>query len=381
MIQSFAHPTDMTQTKVLFLMPVVSQVRYRKRIQALSALGVAPKILSFERDYFSGEPAEGYVSLGRLEHSNYLKRLRPFSKAFPIIKKHAEDARALYCFGLDMLMLGWLVNKRLGGRLKLIYEVGDIRTVLLGEGRKAQVLRRVESFLVRRIDRLVVTSEAYVKEYYEGILGLKGLNYQVVENKLEEGFVPTGKLTIPEPTAFTIGYFGLLRCKQSWTILKKFANTSLGKARVYVRGYPSLPKDLAEQAKHVENLEYGGPYVAPDELPTLYSAVDIVWACYPYEENRPVGNWRWARTNRFYEACYFGKPMITQKGTEDGRVVEDLDIGLNIDLSDTDSVIKAVKAITPEMLRRWQENLRSLPKEVFMYKDEHKELTEFLTDV
>ncbi len=369
---------ERSNARALFLLPVVTHVRYRKRMEALTALNVSIEVLAFERPYYPGKPKIGYKSLGSLSHNNYLQRILPFFKALPTIWQYARKTDALYCFGLDMLLLAWLVKLVLGKPVALLYEVGDIREVLLGSKLKSRLARALEAFLVRRIDRLILTSEAYYEHFYKGILKLS-VPYQVIENKLEPGFIAEQDLAKP---SYRLGYFGVLRCPRSWEIVNQLAKEGMS---VYLRGFPRSPlrlseHDLKEAADKQENLTYGGTYLAPDELANIYEQVELVWACYPFEENRPVANWKWARTNRFYEACFFKKPMICQAGTEDARVVEALNIGLSVELSKPEEVIKALQAISPEQLKIWTENLEKLPESIYMYSDEHEVLADFLAD-
>lgn len=370
-----AQELNSVNNKVLFLTSVSKDARIGRRINALKGLGIRPTVLSFEREGFFGDSKTDYISLGKLEHGNYAKRLTPFIRALPIIRQYAKDCSSIYCFGLDMLLLAHMIKPSLAGRVKLIYEVADIREVMFGDTAKAKVMRGFERFLVRRLDLLVLTSDAYYKHFYKGTLNLD-VPYQLIENKLDHNALSVA--LEPSELRYQLGYFGLLRCSNTLAIIKNLAEQ--GKS-VYMRGFARSPitdSDISEATK-LEDITYGGPYDAPEDLPAMYGSVDMVWAAYPYEENRQEGNWRWARTNRFYEACYFGKPMITQKGTEDGRVVEALDIGLNLDLSDIEAASREVAAITPEKLERWQENIKALPKKVYMYTSEHEELAQFLS--
>ncbi len=364
-------------TRVLFLLPVVTHVRYRKRMEALTTLNLDIEVLAFERPYYPGKPKINYISLGSISHNNYLKRILPFLKALPKIWRHARKTDVVYCFGLDMLLLAWLVKMLLGKPVTLLYEVGDIREVLLGTKLKSKLARALETFLVKRIDRLILTSEAYYEHFYKGILKLS-VAYQVIENKLELGFIEKQALL---PPSYRLGYFGVLRCPRSWEIMNQLAK---GGMSIYIRGFPRSPLTLNEDnlssaADNQENLSYGGTYLAPDELTSIYEQVELVWACYPFEENRPVANWKWARTNRFYESCFFKKAMICQAGTEDARVVEALNIGLAVDLSKPEEVIKTLQTISPEQIRIWTENLENLPESIYMYSDEHEVLADFLT--
>jgi succinoglycan biosynthesis protein ExoL len=362
-------------TRVLFLLPVVSQARYHKRIGALEKLGVQPTILSFERDYYSGKPwATGYRSLGRLRHRSYSRRLLPIIRALPIVRAAAKESDAIYAFGLDTLLLGWLASRAIHKPVKIIYEVGDITELVITESWVSKIVRRLERYLVPRLDLLVATSEAYITEYYQGIQGLTDFRYQVIENKLDAGSVPqrsSPHLGQEWDGILRIGYFGVLRCRRSWEILKQAVERGEGRVRLYLRGILFGLEDLEKEIERTAYVDYRGPYVVPDDLPEMYGHVDIVWAAYPYQGS-DIGNWRWARTNRFYEACFFGRPMLVQAGTQDGLVVETSGLGACLDLDRIEGSVGRILRIGEAELAQWKRNLSNLPSDTFIYSNEHE---------
>jgi hypothetical protein len=56
-------------------------------------------------------------------------------------------------------------------------------------------------------------------------------------------------------------------------------------------------------------MEYGGPYNAPEDLPGMYSRIDLSWNAHRVDDNNSL---LWNRTNRFYEACAFRTPLVAQ---------------------------------------------------------------------
>ena len=363
---------------VLFLFQTAEHVRFCKRVELLMHKGITAEVLAFERQAYPGKSINcKYSSLGVIKHQNYCKRIIPFISALKKIRAGAKNNDLVYAFGLDMLLLGWIVT--LGISKGLVYEVGDIREVLLGQGLKHKFFRLLERFLLNRTSLLVITSKAYLDEYYYKIQGLSRINHIVIENKLDRNWLinlaPKEKET-EGSSGLIIGYFGVLRCMRSWEILKTAAEKSGGVFQVYLRGI-SRDINLQVEANH-ELVTYAGPYLAPDDLPAIYGKVNLVWACYPYQGNK-AGNWQWAKTVRFYESCYFKKPLIVQAGTEDSKLVEKYDLGLIVDMNEgVEKVVHQVLAITRSDLERWKKNMDNVPPEVYLYTDEHDRLAELL---
>jgi succinoglycan biosynthesis protein ExoL len=160
-------------------------------------------------------------------------------------------------------------------------------------------------------------------------------------------------------------------------VLKALAQRGNGAFEIQLRGVVFGLDGLEQEAHRVPHLALGGPYRVPDDLAAMYGSVDLVWACYPYN-GRPDGNWRMVRTNRFYEACLFGVPMIAQAGSVDARVVEQYGIGRGLDLSAVDRAVDALLALDPEVIEGWSSRFASLPESVYRETDEHERLLEAL---
>jgi len=333
--------------------------------------------MGFERYYFKGPPlTDWYCSLGTIEHGRYHKRLIHLFKAIFKVRSTLSRGETLYAFGLDMLMLAWLVRFfAKHKKVKLIYEVADIHSLLLGDSVRAKMLRRFERLMLKHVDLLVVTSQAYITEYYQKIQGMDKLPHMVIENKLEPADITLSPGLNPETALeqIHIGYFGVIRCNRSWEILKRAALRAQGQIKVYVRGIPLGIKDFEADARVNPYIDFDGAYVSPDDLPGMYGQVNLIWACYPYQGDQ-TGNWCWARTNRFYESCFYKKPMLAQLGTEDGRFVDHWHIGACIDLGDIEKAVARVVEISLTDIARWHGNIRHLARETFVYTDEHLQL-------
>lgn len=364
--------------KIAFLLPVQNHVRFQKRISLLKELGVETDIFSFEREHYPGKTIS-YISIGKVKHGNYIKRIVPLIKALSKVRNSIRNSDVVYAFGLDTGFLGWFAKTLSRRNSKLVYEVGDIREIMVDEGKRGQTLRLMERLLVKRTNVIVVTSPAYVSEYFNKIQGITNSNFQVIENKMpyipENAKYPLFSTNNKRPIC--IGYFGIIRCSRSLEILKQVAIQSKGRKKVIIHGIPrNIPRFEKNVAK-TPNMEYGGPYRVPEDLAEMYCNIDLVWACYPYTGSKK-GNWSWAMTNRFYEACAYRRPILAQRGTQDGKRATKLGIGLEIDLSDAKKSVEKILSVTPDSLVKWSKKIEKLPKEIFVYGDEHKKLLESL---
>lgn len=362
--------------KIIYILQVSSHARYWRRIDKLESLGVKSVVYAFERENFYKGTKERrqYKSLGNIQRENYKKRLFPIIKSVLIIRKEIKEIDVVYTFGLDTFIIGWLATLFKRNKPKFVYEVGDIRAVFTKKGLISKFFRNAEKFILKRTDLLVVTSEAYIHGYFKGIQRFNKLNYHVIENKPELG-LDVANVNIQKKVngKIRIGYFGVLRCPRSLEILKELIKRHGDKFELYIRGIVAEGKDIINELRVMDNVKIEGEYKVPDDLPSMYNEIDIIWACYPYK-GKEVGNWMWAKTTRFYEACYFKKPMITLEGTQDSHYVKEKGIGIVLDLSNIDSSVESLSKLTLQQIEEMVKCYSKVPIDVYTYGNEHEEL-------
>jgi succinoglycan biosynthesis protein ExoL len=367
----------MTKNKIniLCVLPVVGQPRYSKRIKMLINSGYENvKAIAFERDYFKGrEPECSLEVLGKIEHGNYFSRLVRFAKILPKLRRHLRNIDVVYVFGFDMLVLSFLSG--LGLKNVLILEVGDIRKIQINKGLKGKIFRIVEVFFLNKCSLLVCTSSLFVSEYYRKWIksNVKSL---VIENKLDHN--PDNKnLHKNIDDKITIGYFGFLRCKWSIDVLKSLAVSYPDKFNIVFAGYSGKPLDLDDEIK---NIKFLGEYKSPTDLPHLYGSVDIVWACYPFPDEDDW-NWKWARTNRYYESLFYKKPMFVLEGSGDSFSVLDRKIGIIVNRESINETVNKIAHIGKDEIEGITINVLKLPDEVYSYTDENYKLNKAINRI
>lgn len=371
--------SDSPRIKVLVALPVLGQPRHSKRVDMLKEAGFEVEVAAFERDYHRGRvPNCPVTSLGKIEHGKYLRRLFKLVAALPKLRRCVRRNNVVYASGPDMAFISLVAGIFL--RVPVVLEVGDIREIQTTPGITGAVVRALDRWLTRRCMLLVSTTVQFVNEYYRNWLHAK-TPALILENKLEHAYVERVQEELRAAPGdaprsgrpLRIGYFGLLRCPWSWRMLRELALRKPHDIEIVVAGYPTDPPDIVEQIKAVPNARYLGQYKSPDDLARLYGGVDLVWACYP-----PIGphdwNLRWARPNRFYESCCFGRPLVSRDGSCDAVDVARYDIGFVVRDSDDARVVEQLANITPQEVERWQHNSRALPRRVYAYTDETEQL-------
>lgn len=358
----------------LFLMPVLGQPRYAKRISMLQAEGVGANALYFERDYHSGRlPTCSISGLGKVEHGRYFKRIFTYLSSLPQIRRHAKKSSVIYTFELDLAFLAFIAT--VGLNVKQVVEIGDVREVQTSNSVFGRILRLLERALINRVSLLVVTAPRFYSEYYIKWLGVS-TKCVVIENKLDLASLSDKPRPVGSVGNYVIriGYFGLLRCNWSADSLLRLASEFPDKFSVVLAGRWMLDESLLEKFKGLDNVSVLGEYKSPKDLNYIYSQVDVVWSCYEPLGDK-VSNLHWARTNRFYEALYFNKPLIARSGSSDGDFVSENNLGLALgsDCNLTNSLTPLSK-ITAQQVLVWLDNIKNLHPSCFLYTDEVKQL-------
>ena len=373
--------------RILTVLPVLGQPRDSKRVDMLVSLGFDVTVAAFNREYHSGRmPSCPTLIIGTISHGNYLQRIGKMVGALPKLRRAMKSRDIVYASSPDMALLAMLAGLLL--RKKVILEVGDVREIQTSDGFKGWIVRIADRFVTNRCALLVVTAGGFLDNYYRCWLG-SNVPAIVVENKLEasaavgrdestRGNLPSGRPLIDRP--LRIGYFGLLRCQWTWDVLKAFALKHPKKVEIIVAGYPMEPTDIASQVTSIPNITYLGEYKSPSDLPKLYGEVDLVWACYKFIGPKDW-NLKWARPNRFYESCYFGRPLISRSGSCESIEVARLKIGLNINSYDIPDVVAELESITVDMVDQWRANSIALPIDLFVYTDEAEKLKSHINDL
>jgi succinoglycan biosynthesis protein ExoL len=366
----------MGEIKVLYVLPVIGHPRDSKRIAMLIDQGFHVEAVAFNRVYHNGrEPNCNVVSIGKINHKEYLSRIYTFVKSISIVRYWVKKNDIIYASGPDMAYLALVAS--VGLKRQVILEVGDIQNIQFANNLSGRIVRLLEKIFVKKCSLIVSTSYGFIEKYYHQMLKIK-VQYLIIENKLEDS--NNGKnskmkffsnTNFPSKTLLRIGYFGLFRCDWSWEVLKNIAKQNRRNVKIVIAGYSLSSNKIAKESARLKNIEYLGNYKSPEDLASLYDQVDIVWATYPKPLHDDYLNWRLARTNRFYESLFFYKPIIVLDGSGDYQDTINYKIGLIISQESIQLAVERIIKISNEDILKWSNNIKSLPKSVYTYTNEN----------
>lgn len=353
----------------------------------LQKAGYDVEAVAFERRSHPGRmPSCPIQVVGTLERGRYLQRVGCILRALPSVRRAIESHDLVFANGVDMALLCRLAGMGLGR--PVVMEIGDIRELQTAMNWKGRVLRKLDKAIADSCGMLVATAPEFIDTYYRKWVGTT-TPALVIENKLDidswpEKIAPTlsgmPAAAVASENKIRIGYFGVLRWVDSWKTLIALARALPDKVEVVIAGQIAVAPELFDETRIYPNIKYLGEYRSPDDLPRLFGSIDLVWAVYP-EIGPADWNLRWARTNRFYEACFFRRPVVARRGSKDAEEIRRFSIGMIIGSGDEPSIVQRFSELTIDQVREWQANIRLLPPSTYLYTEEVEDLGRALRSV
>jgi hypothetical protein len=359
--------------KVAYFVHDLSDPAVAKRIGMLREAGADVLLFGFRRTAAPIPVVAGVdaVNLGRTADARLVARCGSVLSGLcqsPLWRRRLAEVDVVMARNLEVYVIAALARRLHAPRARLAYECLDVHGLMLGRGPASRALRAIEGALMDASDLLIVSSPAFVREYFEPLQGLsrRRMDTLLMENKaLADGPSDTPP-PLPAPP-WTIGWFGMIRCRRSLDFLCDLAERRPDLVRIDIRGRPSHTEfeDFDRQTAQTPGVSYGGPY-RPEDLPAMYGAIHFNWAIDRFQDE---GNSRWLLPNRLYEGGRFGVPPIARLDAETGRWLRARDLGVLFEEPET-QLEAFLDALTPEAYAAMAARHRAAPKAMFVQRRE-----------
>lgn len=387
--------------------------RIRKRIAAFQADGWEVLGFTFHRLRDRIDPSVFWenVEMGITENRRYVKRVFTLARSLLILWNHRDRLRAariLYAVNADNGLLAlaarWFSRSR-SWCLPLVLEMADVQPAMLGRGMGPQVMRWAERLVLRRTALLVTTSPGFITNYFLPVQEYQGEVF-FLENKVYpssgmgagkpgaagDGAFPEkpgaglgnngGAIRIHRQPGhpvrggkpWVIGYFGAFRCRRSLELIHGLAARFPEDVHFYLRGYASGAEatELERLMGGISNVEFGGAYDYPADLPGMYDRVDFNWA---FDFTDSGGNSAWLLPNRIYEGGLFGCPVFAAADTETGRWAIAHEAGWTFDEPIHEKLAEFFRTVTLDNWLECRERCLELPREVTCGEADYEKLS------
>lgn len=363
--------------KILFILSHQPNPRFVKQIKFMSKFCDVSAVYYY-RDYMKDLSSEYESvcelseSIGSISNGNYLQRVAKYIKSinrlYKILKANRYDT--LIINNIDTLALFKLCTLFTHTSTRVIMEISDLRSHTYTNGLKAKVMRYIERFMFRYVDRLIVTSPKFYDIYYNKLF--RG-NYFLLENKPLSNMVPS-KLEKKQNKKVIIGIVGLLLQGRPYeTLFETIKDDDRFEAHIYGKGtYQNLIENYASM---YENIKYFGEYNFFQDSAKIYASLDILYM--PYDTTNGSLNNKIALPNKLYEAMYFKVPIITSSGTYLGDLVEQYGIGVAIKCCNKEELLNSLININvKDIFQKFSE----LNENVYLGNGDYKKLERYICE-
>ncbi|MEM9233046.1 MAG: glycosyltransferase [Pseudomonadota bacterium] len=356
----------------------------KRRISSMQSLGHQIVGLTMHRGDETSTPWRNH-DLGKTYDGRLFHRALGITRAARTAAgiEELKMADIIWARNLDMLAIAAEAKRQSKSTAPIVYETLDIHRLMTGAGALSTLMRRLERFFLKRADRIVVSSPAYVREYFDKVHpGHPPAT--LIENRLLPVNLPPRPELHQHDGPLRLGWVGVLRCARSFRVLQDIARTAEGAIEVHLHGIaaPVQLPDFDEKVAATPHMTYHGPYRAPDDLGGVYGQIDVVWSG-DYFQSRggpvAVDNSRWSLTNRLYQGGYFGVPAIVPEETEMAHWVTDKATGLTVAEPIEENLLPLLYGLNGEKRHVLRASVLAAPREVFV--DDGQDLADLLEQV
>jgi len=340
----------------------------QRRIKAFGDAGAEVEAFTMRRGPAFEAPWRN-VDLGETRDAAFAQRIGALIAARPLLRPHSDTLRradVFYARNLDMLALASWAKRMSGACAPLVYECLDVHRFLSREDPIGAGLRAMEATLLREAALVVVSSPAFVREYFDKRHARRARTL-LVENRLPWGFEygarPTGAPS--ERRRLRIGWFGNLRCERSLSLLLDLAARFPAEVELSLRGIPARAAvaDFEARVSGRETVTFGGRYAWPQDLSEIYRDIDLVWAGDFHDAG---ANSKWLLPNRLYEGGYYAVPALAPADSETGRWIEARGFGFTLPEPLEETLPAFVRGFDRAMLAEPRARLIAAPESTFL---------------
>lgn len=336
-----------------------------KRIDEFTSRGYDVEAYGFDRGVEAKKKPHSIIIhvVGKIDNSTpYKKRMMVIYKGVKEILRRTKLVDSVYyIFGLDNCLFFSLLSNK-----PYIYEESDLVHTYMNNRLSIRFFECLDKRIIKKSLLTVFTSEGFLRYHF-------GKNFPfntcVVANKLpmevkELKNIPTGIVDINH---LKIGFVGFLRFKSIFNFAKVFCqNFPNNEFHFYGTANNESDRLLFEPLKKMDNCFFHGTFKHPDELPEIYSKIDLVLSTYDVSNE----NVRYAEPNKIYESIFFDTPIIVSSKTFLGQKVQELGIGFEIDALNDIEVISFINNLTSEIVDNKIQRIRALDKQIALNNNE-----------
>ncbi|MFN6992392.1 MAG: glycosyltransferase, partial [Fervidobacterium sp.] len=222
-------------------------------------------------------------------------------------------------------------------KCKVVYDIADWYAESRKVGRLKKLIEKLERLACKRADAVIVAHEERVKQ-----IGFVPRRFTVIYNSpcVEASYESEIGGEIFNETNY-FAYVGVLHKDRG---IDKIVNAALKLGvKVVLAGFGPLEDYCRQMSQRYDNIDFLG--VVPYEK-TLSIEKNALGILALYDPELP--NNKLAAPNKLFESMLLGTPIITNRQTLVGKIVEQEKIGVVIDYNSQEELVKAMELLIRE---------------------------------
>lgn len=351
--------------KLVFIMAGMGNPNNVKRIEEAIARGIDVDVYAFKGMRDGPRDPEGVevkMLRGFSADMPYWKRIGTVVKGIRSVLSHYRDGEAVYyLFRNDKAIIFTLLTNR-----PYIFEEADMTHTNF----KNPILRNAVEHRLKRVIRRSVMSAFRSDGFLQYHFGdNRPDNVYVIPNRLHQNIlnVPEVAYTGLDASHLRYGFVGGIR----YDTIFKFAETMLKNFPQHeMHFYGMYPNEKSrvqfEPLKQFKNCYFHGAFRSPDDLPEIYSKIDVLLSAYDVTGVNP----RYAEPNKLYEALYFEKPIIVSSHSFLAEKVKRLGVGYDVDALDEKAIVELVTRIDAKSIEEKKHHFEKIDKKTCINNNE-----------
>lgn len=343
--------------KVVFLLSISINPNSIKRVNEFIDRGYDVEAYGFMRNIDAKNTSDKTTieTIGTFSNStSYFGRVPVIYKGVRDVLRKTEEQKCLYyLIGLDVALAFRLQSDK-----PYIFEEADITHANIRNALLRNIYEYLDKKVIKKSVMSVFRSEGFPRYHFGDNIPD---NVHVIANRLNVKIldVPVEKKKEQSADSIAFGFVGFIRYSSIYNFAKVLCS-KYPQHEMHFYGTFSNKKNETkfESLKAYKNCFFHGSFKSPDELPKIYSNIDLVLSTYDVSS----ANVRYAEPNKIYEAIYFETPIIVSSGTFLADKVNKLHIGYDINAMDEQSIVNFVDSLSSEGIKKKQKEIREIDK-------------------
>lgn len=344
------------QMKIVFIINSISAQRCIKRVEEFIANGYEVDVFGFSRKMAVPlEPKNFRLNvIGTFENAMpFAKRLKLMCKSIKdVIRKYESENVIYYLFQLDVALSFKLVTHC----NKYIYEESDLMHTYISNRLVKNLLEYVDKWIINKSILSIFTSEGFLNYHYGDS---KPNNTIVVPNRLNQSIQTLCLQEKVESNCLRVGFVGFPRYKSIINFASFFCRNYKEHEFHFYGDSSNLSENDLENLKKYSNCYFHGSFRNPEDLPQIYSQIDLVLSTYDTDYE----NVRYAEPNKIYESIYFETPIIVSENTFLEKKIKKLGIGYSVNANNENEVILLIDRIAKNGMKTEIDACKLIPKD------------------